>query len=66
MTPMLIFHTIANQIVAYRSIFINFFYRIYSIFYQYIGRCFFYRKMIQKENIGGVYVIPSYESSFGK
>lgn len=22
--------------------------------------------MIQKENIGGVYVIPSYESSFGK
>lgn len=25
-----------------------------------------HRKMIQKENIAGVYVIPSYESSFGK
>lgn len=22
--------------------------------------------MIQKENIGGIYVIPSFESSFGK
>lgn len=35
MTPMLIFYTIANQIVAYRSIFINLFT---------IERCFFLQK----------------------